>query len=90
MKPLGHLMTHFRLVSCMARAVGVDPETARAAGALSQRAWADMVQTCRRCGWEGCEDWLNKHETAEHPPEACPNAARILSMRGRVARLQEA
>ncbi len=91
MKRLGHLMKHFRLVSCMARTVGLDPENARASGALSQQAWADMVQNCRRCGWaDRCEDWLNAHETADSPPEACPNARRIERVRALAPQTQEA
>lgn len=84
MRPLGRVMKHFRLVTRMARATGADLLTARTSDDLTQDAWAEMVQTCRRCGWTGhCRDWLDSHDAAEYAPAPCPNRARFDAIKGR-------
>lgn len=77
MKPLGDTRTHFWNVQRMARAVGVDLVEARAAGALSEEVWSDMVVRCRACDWaEGCAKWLPQHTEGEkRAPVGCVNAS---------------
>ncbi|MBJ6371333.1 DUF6455 family protein [Sedimentitalea arenosa] len=76
MRVMGKLMDHVRLVARMAGATRTDLVAAHAQGELTQRDWAKMVQTCRRCGWsDECADWLDCHETAESAPGQCPNRA---------------
>lgn len=84
MRSLGRVMTHFRLVTRMARATGVDLVGARMSGDLTQDDWAGMVQTCRRCGWTGhCRGWLGSHDTADCAPDTCPNRARFDRIKAR-------
>lgn len=84
MQALGRLMKHFRLVMRMAQTTGTDVQGAMEDGTLPQEDWADMVQTCRQCGWSGkCEDWLDTHEEAGCAPENCLNRARFEAIRAR-------
>lgn len=83
---LGRVMKHVRLISRMARATETDLVGAHEAGDLSQEEWADMVQTCRTCGWAGeCEAWLEAHETVACAPDTCLNRARFAALRQRRA-----
>ncbi len=78
MQVLGKLMKHVRLIGRMARATQTDLVDASEAGDLSQSDWADMVQTCRTCGWAGsCREWLDTHDKAECAPDTCLNRARF-------------
>ena len=86
MKPLGNVMTHFRLLSRMARAAGLDLRKATEGGVLDQAEWAAMVDSCRRCGWAGrCAAWLDRHDATGAVPEPCRNRARMALLRARMA-----
>ena len=78
MQVLGDLMEHVRRVSRMGRAVQVDLVAVSQSGALSQRDWAGMVQTCRNCDWAGpCDRWLETHACATRAPARCLNRHRF-------------
>ena len=79
---LGKLTQHVRLVTRMAQAARIDLVAAVKAGTLDQDGWADMVQTCRRCGWAGqCRGWLDTHHQIVHAPRTCLNRARFEALR---------
>lgn len=94
MKPLGRLRRRLRLVSGMARATGVDLVAAHENGVLDQHAWAQMVQTCRRCRWSGrCKAWLADPARAaapDAPPAECLNRSRLCALRAEEQALQNA
>lgn len=86
MKVLGKLMDHVRLVARMAKATNTDLVGASEAGDLSQKDWAKMVQTCRRCTWaDDCGDWLDKHETEACAPGTCLNRERFETLKTKEA-----
>ncbi len=69
-RPLGDVTVHYWRVIRMARATGTDLVAATSDGALTQQAWADMVQRCRACPWaDGCGRWLDQ---AAQPPRDTP------------------
>lgn len=84
MRVLGRIMTHYRLMTRMAQTTRTDLTDAMAGGDLSRQDWADMVQTCRRCGRTGCcQDWLDHRETAGCAPENCLNRTRFDTIKRR-------
>ena len=75
---LGSLADHVQLVRRMGKATRADLAAAAETGDLSPPDWAEMVQTCRRCGWAGgCAEWLAAHPDAASAPEPCLNRARL-------------
>ncbi len=82
MQILGKLMKHVRLIGRMADATQTDLVQAAEQGDLSQEDWADMVQTCRTCGWAGsCRDWLETHDKVDCAPDPCLNRARFAELK---------
>jgi len=78
MQILGQLMRHVRLVAGMAKSTEIDLVGAVNAGDLTQKDWADMVQTCRKCSWAGdCPEWLAAHQNEDCAPDTCLNQARF-------------
>jgi hypothetical protein len=76
MTPLGRQSDHLRLATRMARTVGCDLARAQESGALAQDDWAEMILTCRGCGWAAdCTRWLDRTETAPVAPPRCLNRA---------------
>jgi Family of unknown function (DUF6455) len=89
MQSIGNLMDHVQLVARMARATRTDLVAAFDAGSLSQQDWADMVQTCRHCGWAArCSDWLDENDRIDCAPETCPNRDRFEWLKDRAAVLK--
>nr|WP_321251922.1 DUF6455 family protein [uncultured Ruegeria sp.] len=84
MSPLGHIMTHLRLVLRMGQATGVDIAAAHKGGYLTQRDWSNMVQRCRGCNWaSACPEWLDRCEDASNAPEICVNKAQFAVLKAR-------
>lgn len=77
MKPLGETRTHYWLTQDMAKAVGVDLCDAFNGEELTQRDYADLVQSCRGCTCvKACQDWLDRLDPSERPaPGFCRNQA---------------
>lgn len=94
MRPLGRLMRRLRLVTGMARAAGVDVAAAHRDGRLDQTEWASMVQSCRRCRWDGqCQAWLNdpaRQNGDETPPAECRNRVRLCALKAEQQALENA
>ncbi len=85
-------MDHYRLVSRMAQVTGTDVVAAAEAGDLSQKRWAGIVQTCRRCQWSGrCQEWLDGHDNVEKAPSTCLNRHQfeVLKEKARVRATEE-
>lgn len=79
---LGRMMKHVGLVSRMARATETDLVGAVERGTLDHETWADMVDSCRRCGWAAeCPAWLDRNDRVECAPETCPNRDRFESLK---------
>ncbi|MEL6958529.1 MAG: DUF6455 family protein [Pseudomonadota bacterium] len=75
MRPLGQTKRHVLLVNGMAKAVGVDLSSASDDGALTQDAYADMVNRCRGCAAPGaCETLLRSPDGTDRTPSYCRNA----------------
>ncbi len=72
---MGDTRTHLWLTTGMARAVGVDMPAAMREGLLSQSDYADMVTSCRKCGFAaGCKAWLDRQwGDPVAAPEQCQN-----------------
>ncbi len=86
MKVLGKLMEHVRLVGRMAKATDVDLVQAHQTGDLPQEAWAEMVQSCRRCQWAGrCDGWLDSHDHQDHAPATCLNREKFERLKAAAA-----
>lgn len=82
MQILGQLMRHVRLVAAMAKSTRTDLVGAVQVGDLTQKDWADMVQTCRKCSWVGdCPDWLATHQKAKGAPATCLNRTRFAALK---------
>lgn len=89
MRMLGNRMHHVRLVTRMAQATQTDLVSSVSAGDLCQRDWADMVETCRSCGWaDACPDWLDANTCAVNAPDTCPNRIRFTTLKA-MAELRE-
>lgn len=81
MKPLGDSNHHFWLAQRMAKTTGADLVAAFQQGELVQAEWAQIVQNCRGCDWtDGCERWLEKHESATCIPNSCVNCGRFAEL----------
>ena len=82
MKPLGDRKRHYWLAQRMAKTSGTDLVSVYAAGDLSQKQWAGMVEACRGCDWiEACERWLAKTEAADEVPSSCPNCGAFMELK---------
>lgn len=82
MKPLGRTQDHVLLVKRMAQATDLNLCDAYAEGMLSQKSWAELVQTCRGCQWTGqCDAWLTHHDGEDCAPNPCLNRARLADLR---------
>jgi len=88
MNRLGNLRQHFWKTLRMSKALGVDLSEEMATGRLSQKGYAELVQTCRGCAWsEGCEDWLAAQNGARAPvPGGCANQPAWAALRGETAK----
>ncbi|WGW05118.1 DUF6455 family protein [Tropicibacter oceani] len=86
-RPLGPERRHYWLAKRMAKATGVDLESAMDQGELTQQDWASMVTTCRGCAWtQGCRHWLNQphslgNDAPRSLPEGCANRAPLANLR---------
>ncbi|MEM8580702.1 MAG: DUF6455 family protein [Pseudomonadota bacterium] len=80
---LGKEVDHIWLIQRMAKTAQVDLVAAFEAGDLLSEDWATMIERCRGCAWaEGCSEWLSvPGQTADVPPEACLNRARMAALR---------
>jgi uncharacterized membrane protein YebE (DUF533 family) len=75
-------MDHVWLAQRMGRAADVDLGRAYADGQLTQKDWADIVQTCRGCSWAPqCDRWLARHDHEPCAPTTCLNRARFEELR---------
>lgn len=82
MQTLGEMSSHVMLVRRMAQVTQTDLAAAAEAGDLAPSDWADMVQSCRRCGWAGdCATWLAATSCAETAPAECCNRMRFAALR---------
>ncbi len=72
---LGDPVTHFWMTRAVARIMGVNLSEAMAEGALSAKAYSDMVTTCRKCPLVAeCQHWLATEAVPQNAAfEGCPN-----------------
>lgn len=79
---LGKTMDHVQLISRMARLTQTDLVGAAKAGDLSQKTWAEMVQSCRGCvDAKSCPAWLARNEDEVDVPGFCPNRDRFRALK---------
>jgi hypothetical protein len=72
---------HEDLMGRMARTLGADLDEAELRGDLPPLERADMLLSCTGCSDpDGCQHWLERHETAEAAPGFCRNGAHLADL----------
>ncbi|MDA7429964.1 DUF6455 family protein [Primorskyibacter aestuariivivens] len=73
MRPLGPRLSHFWKLQNMLRVTGTDATEAFDQGDLTQKQWAELVETCRGCQWTGgCNRYMERARLAGHQEDAPP------------------